>query len=179
MTNSVSKENSPEAARDKGCADTLFFADDRITGTAVKHRIENPEENRAILLNVHESIIDRVTWEKVQSLQTTRRRRTAVTKGSVAFCGYLKCPEYGGNLTFRFNQGNHDIKFFRCNNHNSGLPAISGWTSWSRSYSRRCIGRPALLTNTKTTLTRRWQASAPTPPPSPSAWLPSSFSRCF
>ena len=91
----------------------------------MKRRIENPEENRAIFLNVHEPIIDRVTWEKVQSLQTTRRRRTTVTKESSAFCGYLKCPECGGNLTFHFNQGNHDIKFFSCNNHNSGLRKCS------------------------------------------------------
>ncbi len=91
----------------------------------MKRRIENPEENRAIFLNVHEPIIDRVTWEKVQSLQTTRRRRPTVTKESSAFCGYLKCPECGGNLTFHFNQGNHDIKFFSCNNHNSGLRKCS------------------------------------------------------
>ena len=62
---------------------------------------------------------------KVQSLQTTRRRRPTVTKESSAFCGYLKCPECGGNLTFHFNQGNHDIKFFSCNNHNSGLRKCS------------------------------------------------------
>ena len=91
----------------------------------MKRRIENPEENRAIFLNVHEPIIDRVTWEKVQSLQTTRRRRPTVTKESSAFCGYLKCPECGGNLTFHFNQGNHDIKFFSCQNHNSGLRKCS------------------------------------------------------
>ena len=91
----------------------------------MKRRIENPEENRAIFLNVHEPIIDRVTWEKVQSLQTTRRRRPTVTKESSAFCGYLKCPECGGNLTFHFNQNNHDIKFFSCNNHNSGLRKCS------------------------------------------------------
>lgn len=91
----------------------------------MKRRIENPEENRAIFLNVHEPIIDRVTWEKVQSLQTTRRRRPTVTKESSVFCGYLKCPECGGNLTFHFNQGNHDIKFFSCNNHNSGLRKCS------------------------------------------------------
>ena len=59
----------------------------------MKRRIENPEENRVIFLNVHDPIIDRVTWEKVQSLQTTRRRRPTVTKESSAFCGYLKCPE--------------------------------------------------------------------------------------
>ena len=28
----------------------------------MKKRIENPEENRAIFLNVHEAIIDRQTW---------------------------------------------------------------------------------------------------------------------
>lgn len=35
----------------------------------MKRRIENPEENRAIFLNVHEPIIDRATWEKVQTMQ--------------------------------------------------------------------------------------------------------------
>ena len=41
------------------------------------------------------------------------------------FSGYLKCPECGGNLNFHFNQGNHDIKFFSCKNHNSGLRKCS------------------------------------------------------
>ena len=92
----------------------------------MKRRIENPEENRAIFLNVHEPIIDRPTWEKVQALKAgTRRKRPTVTQESSAFCGYLKCPECGGNLNFHFNQGNHDIKFFSCNNHNSGLRKCS------------------------------------------------------
>ncbi|MDB7815880.1 recombinase family protein [Intestinimonas butyriciproducens] len=91
----------------------------------VKRRIENPEENRAIFLNVHEPIIDRITWEKVQSLHTTRRRRTTVTQEPSVFSGVMKCPECGGNLTFHFNQNNHDIKFFSCNNHNSGLRKCS------------------------------------------------------
>ena len=91
----------------------------------VKRRIENPEENRAIFLNVHEPIIDRITWEKVQSLHTTRCRRTTVTQEPSVFSGVMKCPECGGNLTFHFNQNNHDIKFFSCNNHNSGLRKCS------------------------------------------------------
>ncbi|WP_286734147.1 recombinase family protein [Intestinimonas sp. UBA1698] len=92
----------------------------------MKRRIENPEENRAIFLNVHEPIIDRPTWEKVQALKAgTRRKRPTVTQESSAFCGYLKCPECGGNLDFHFNQGNHDIKFFSCKNHNSGLRKCS------------------------------------------------------
>ena len=92
----------------------------------MKKRIENPEENRAIFLNVHEAIIDRATWEKVQALtKGTRRKRPQVTQEPSVFSGYLKCPECGGNLNFHFNQGNHDIKFFSCQNHNSGLRKCS------------------------------------------------------
>ena len=92
----------------------------------IKRRIENPEENRAIFLNVHEPIIDRATWEKVQTLtKGTRRKRPQVTQEPSVFSGYLKCPECGGNLNFHFNQGNHDIKFFSCQNHNSGLRKCS------------------------------------------------------
>ena len=92
----------------------------------MKKRIENPEENRAIFLNVHEAIIDRQTWEKVQALQKgTRRKKPTVTQEPSVFSGLLKCPECGGNLNFHFNQNNHDIKFFSCKNHNSGYRKCS------------------------------------------------------
>ena len=92
----------------------------------MKKRIENPEENRAIFLNVHEAIIDRQTWEKVQALQKgSRRKKPTVTQEPSVFSGLLKCPEYGGNLNFHFNQNNHDIKFFSCQNHNSGYRKCS------------------------------------------------------
>lgn len=92
----------------------------------MKKRIENPEDNRAIFLNVHEAIIDRQTWEKVQALQKgTRRKKPTVTQEPSVFSGLLKCPECGGNLNFHFNQNNHDIKFFSCQNHNSGYRKCS------------------------------------------------------
>ena len=92
----------------------------------MKKRIENPEENRAVFLNVHEAIIDRQTWEKVQALQKgTRRKKPTVTQEPSVFSGLLKCPECGGNLNFHFNQNNHDIKFFSCQNHNSGYRKCS------------------------------------------------------
>jgi site-specific DNA recombinase len=92
----------------------------------MKKQIENPEENRAIFLNVHEAIIDRQTWEKVQALQKgTRRKKPTVTQEPSVFSGLLKCPECGGNLNFHFNQNNHDIKFFSCQNHNSGYRKCS------------------------------------------------------
>ncbi|MFQ9472963.1 MAG: zinc ribbon domain-containing protein [Oscillospiraceae bacterium] len=56
------------------------------------------------------------------------------------FSGRLKCPECGGNLNFHFNQKNHDIKFFSCQNHNSGLRKCSAraltsvWIFWNRWY---------------------------------------------
>ena len=88
--------------------------------------IKNPEEKRAIFLNVHEAIIDRPTWEKVQALKAgTRRKRPTVTQEPSVFSGVMKCPECGGNLNFHFNQNNHDIKFFSCQNHNSGLRKCS------------------------------------------------------
>lgn len=92
----------------------------------MKKRIENPEENRAVFLNVHEAIIDRATWEKVQSIKKGTRRKTpkAAQEPSV-FSGLLKCPECGGNLNYHFNQGNPDIKFFSCKNHNSGYRLCS------------------------------------------------------
>lgn len=92
----------------------------------MKRRIENPEENRAIFLNVHGPIIDRATWEKVQTMQKgTRRKKPTVTQEPSVFSGRLKCPECGGNLNFHFNQKNHDIKYFSCQNHNSGLRKCS------------------------------------------------------
>ena len=92
----------------------------------MKRRIENMEENRAIFLNVHEPIIDRATWEKVQTMQKgTRRKKPTVTQEPSVFSGRLKCPECGGNLNFHFNQKNHDIKYFSCQNHNSGLRKCS------------------------------------------------------
>ena len=107
------------------CSDVINFKS-YSKSYKMKRRIENPEENRAIFLNVHEPIIDRATWEKVQAMQKgTRRKKPTVTQEPSVFSGRLKCPECGGNLNFHFNQKNHDIKFFSCQNHNSGLRKCS------------------------------------------------------
>lgn len=109
----------------ESCGDVINFKS-YSKSYKMKKRIENPEENRAIFLNVHEAIIDRQTWEKVQALQKgTRRKKPTVTQEPSVFSGLLKCPECGGNLNFHFNQNNHDIKFFSCQNHNSGYRKCS------------------------------------------------------
>ena len=50
-------------------------------------------------------------------IEIIRRVRVAISQQKPR---YLKCPGCGGNLNFDFNQNNHDIKFFSCQNHNSG-----------------------------------------------------------
>lgn len=92
----------------------------------MKKRIANDEENRVVFRNVHEAVIDRGTWERVQSLHNgTRRKKPTVSEERSIFSGLLKCPECGGNLNYHFNQNNHDIKFFSCCNHNSGYRTCS------------------------------------------------------
>jgi DNA invertase Pin-like site-specific DNA recombinase len=85
-----------------------------------KTRYENPEENWAVFLNVHEPIIDRATWEKVQAKRGSRKRPQKVTTERSIFSSMLKCSDCGSPLHFHFNQGNRDIKYFNCANRNSG-----------------------------------------------------------
>ena len=71
----------------KYCGDVINFKS-YSKSYKIKRRIENPEENRAIFLYVHEPIIDRATWEKVQALtKSTRHKRPKVTQGSSVFSG--------------------------------------------------------------------------------------------
>jgi len=83
-----------------------------------KKRLKNSEENMAVFEDVHEPIINREDWERVQKKRSkTRKRKT--TDGEVnMFSGLLVCADCKGRLNFHFNQGNHDIKYFNCANFN-------------------------------------------------------------
>ena len=85
-----------------------------------KTRFVNDEENRAVFLDVHEAIIDRETWEKVQAMRGTRKRTPKSTTERSIFSGLLKCADCKGNLNYHFNQRNHEIKYFNCANNNNG-----------------------------------------------------------
>jgi DNA invertase Pin-like site-specific DNA recombinase len=85
-----------------------------------KRRFVNEEENRATFWGVHEAIIDRGSWEKVQQMRGTRKKKPKKAPERSIFSGMLKCADCGGNLGFHFNQGNHDIKYFNCQNYNNG-----------------------------------------------------------
>jgi len=85
-----------------------------------KKRIVTDEKDRAIFWGVHEAIIDRAVWEKVQQMRGSRKKPTKKTPERSIFSGLLKCADCGGNLNFHFNQGNHDIKYFNCSTYNRG-----------------------------------------------------------
>jgi len=84
-----------------------------------KTRLDNPEENWVIFKGVHEPIIDRETFERVQEL-TKRTKRRAPKKGNAEknmFCDLLYCADCGSKLWFHVNAGNRDITFFSCSNY--------------------------------------------------------------
>ena len=78
-----------------------------------KTRIDNPKENWAIFKDVHEPIIDRETWERVQELTKNTKRRKPKdenVKKSI-FTNLLYCGDCGHKLWFNINKQNPSILF--------------------------------------------------------------------
>ena len=84
-----------------------------------KARLENPRENWRIFKDVHEPIIDRDVFERVQELVAKTRRRSLKKKGEEKhlLSGMLYCADCGSKLWYRTNTNNHDIHFFSCCNY--------------------------------------------------------------
>ena len=84
-----------------------------------KTRIENPKENWAIFKDVHEPIIDRETWERVQELTKNSKRRRPKNEGvkKSIFTNLLYCGDCGHKLWFNINQRNPSIRFYSCSNY--------------------------------------------------------------
>ena len=75
----------------------------------LKKRIPNSEENMAIFKDVHEEIISRTDWERIQQKRgKTRKRKTNEGEKSI-FSGILVCVDCGKNLWYNFNQKNKDV----------------------------------------------------------------------
>ena len=84
-----------------------------------KTRIPNPKENWAIFKDVHEPIIDRETFERVQELtkETKRRKPKNESMKKSIFSNLLYCGDCGHKLWFNFNQKNPNIRFYSCSNY--------------------------------------------------------------
>lgn len=82
-----------------------------------KKRLANDEENWAVFKDVHEPIVDRAVWEKIQQKRGKARKRVTNEGEKNMFSGLLVCADCGHNLHYHFNQGNPDIKYFNCSNY--------------------------------------------------------------
>ena len=84
-----------------------------------KQRIDNPKENWVIFKNVHEPIIDRETFERVQELvaKTKRRAPKPTNAEKNMFCDLVYCADCGSKLWFNVKHDKSDIPFFSCGNY--------------------------------------------------------------
>ena len=84
-----------------------------------KARLENPVENWAVFRDVHEPIIDRDTFERVQELISKTKRRAPKPENSEKnmFSGLLYCADCGKPMWYRTNTINKSIHFFVCSNY--------------------------------------------------------------
>ncbi|MEG1953968.1 MAG: recombinase family protein, partial [Hydrogenoanaerobacterium sp.] len=82
-----------------------------------KKRLENDPENWAVFKDVHEAVIERAAWEKVQQKRGKVRKRVTSEGEKNMFSGLLVCADCKHNLHFHFNQGNPEIKYFNCSNY--------------------------------------------------------------
>lgn len=83
----------------------------------LKKRIPNTEENMAVFKDVHEPLVDRADWEKIQAKRGKVRRRKTNEGEKKLFSGLLVCADCGKNLWYHFNQTNPEIRYFNCSNY--------------------------------------------------------------
>jgi len=84
-----------------------------------KARFENSVENQMVFENVHEAIIERGDWERVQEMRSKIRciAKPGNTRTNM-FAGLLVCATCGANLHFHFNQRTPTIEYFNCSTYN-------------------------------------------------------------
>ena len=89
----------------------------------LRERLPNPEENWEIHENVHEAIVQRSDWERVQcSFGSTKCRQPKNTEKHM-LAGYLYCSDCGAHLNYKYTHDNPANHYFSCRNNreNNGL----------------------------------------------------------
>ena len=84
-----------------------------------KTRRDNPPEKWVIFKDVHEPIIDRETFERVQEYtKKTKRRAPKAENGEKnMFSDLLYCADCGSKLWYHTNTNNKGIHYFSCSNY--------------------------------------------------------------
>ena len=83
-----------------------------------------PKEDWYIFENVHEPIIEKETWELVQKLRQTKRRRDIFGEVS-PLTGLVRCADCGGKMYHhRSKKGGHD--YYECANYSNSRQKFIG-----------------------------------------------------
>ena len=84
-----------------------------------KQRLSNPKEKWAIFKDVHEPIIEREIFERVQELNNKTKRRAPKPANAEKnmFFDLVYCADCGKKLWFGVNSKNKDIHYFSCSNY--------------------------------------------------------------
>lgn len=84
-----------------------------------KARLENDKNNWVIFKDVHEPIIERSAFERVQETKAKTKRRApkANNGGKHLLSDYLYCADCGKKLWYHTNTINKDIHYFSCSNY--------------------------------------------------------------
>ena len=91
-----------------------------------KKRLENDRENWVIFKDVHEAIVPRELWERVQQKRAGVRKRQTNKGEHNMFSGLLICSDCGRNLHYHFNSRNPEITYFSCPNTKSERGTCTG-----------------------------------------------------
>ena len=82
-----------------------------------KTKIDRPKEEWMVFPNTHEAIIDRETWEIVQTLRQNKRRPNRTGEVSI-FSGLLYCADCGEKLYYSVtNNYRHEGAYFFCSSY--------------------------------------------------------------
>ncbi len=84
-----------------------------------KKRLNNPEENWVIFKDIHEPIINREVFERVQQMKVKTKRRAPKNNDGEKhlLSDYLYCGDCHKKLWYHTNTNNKDIHFFSCSNY--------------------------------------------------------------
>lgn len=104
-------------SRREYCGDVVNFKTRRVSYKC-KKQVVRPAEEQAVFENVHEPIISREDFERVQVRRGKQRHRKAEGKRNI-FSGLVRCADCGANLHFHFNQTNNEIIYFNCPGNNA------------------------------------------------------------
>lgn len=100
------------------CGDIINF---KTYKKSFKHKVrrDNPPEKWAVFKDVHEPIIDRETFERVQMFtKKTKRRASKAENGEKSmFSDLLYCADCGSKLWYHTNTINKEIHYFSCSNY--------------------------------------------------------------